>query len=63
MILSAQTALPDAIGKHDLPELIQSRVELGHGLKVALAEKMVNWGFRLATRDGGTEAAVGPERS
>ena len=33
VILSAQTALRDAIGKHDLAELIQSRVELGHGLK------------------------------
>ncbi len=47
VILSAQTALRDAIGKHDLAELIQSRVELGHGLKVALAEKMVNWGIQV----------------
>ncbi len=47
VILSAQTALRDAIGKHDLAELIQSRVELGHGLKVALAEKMMNWGIQV----------------
>ena len=47
VILSAQTALRDAIGKHDLAELIQSRVELGHGLKVALAEKMENWGIQV----------------
>ncbi|MEX2282318.1 MAG: SPFH domain-containing protein, partial [Gemmatimonadota bacterium] len=47
VILSAQTALRDAIGKHDLAELIQSRVELGHGLKVALEEKMMNWGIQV----------------
>jgi regulator of protease activity HflC (stomatin/prohibitin superfamily) len=45
VILSAQTALRDAIGKHDLAELIQSRVELGHGLQVALENKMANWGI------------------
>ncbi len=45
VILSAQTALRDAIGKHDLAELIQSRVELGHGLRVALENKMANWGI------------------
>jgi len=47
VVLSAQTALRDAIGKHDLAELIQSRVELGHGLKVALEEKMQNWGIQV----------------
>jgi hypothetical protein len=47
VILSAQTALRDAIGKHDLAELIQSRVELGHGLKEALELKMENWGIRV----------------
>ncbi len=47
VILSAQTALRDAIGKHDLAELIQSRVELGHGLKVALEKKMENWGIQV----------------
>lgn len=47
VILSAQTALRDAIGKHDLAELIQSRVELGHGLKIALEQKMQNWGIEV----------------
>lgn len=47
VILSAQTALRDAIGKHDLAELIQSRVELGIGLKEALARKMETWGIRV----------------
>jgi regulator of protease activity HflC (stomatin/prohibitin superfamily) len=47
VILSAQTALRDAIGKHDLAELIQSRVELGHGLKDALEQKMQNWGIQV----------------
>ena len=47
VILSAQTALRDAIGKHDLAELIQSRVELGHGLKLALEHKMATWGIEV----------------
>ena len=47
VILSAQTQLRDAIGKHDLAEMIQSRVELGHGLKVALEQKMENWGIHV----------------
>ena len=47
VILSAQTALRDAIGKHDLAELIQSRAELGHGLKTALDNKMETWGIRV----------------
>jgi regulator of protease activity HflC (stomatin/prohibitin superfamily) len=47
VILSAQTQLRDAIGKHDRAELIQSRVELGHGLKIALEQKMENWGIHV----------------
>lgn len=47
VILSAQTALRDAIGKHDLAELIQSRVELGRGLREALDHKMETWGIRV----------------
>jgi regulator of protease activity HflC (stomatin/prohibitin superfamily) len=46
-ILAAQTALRDAIGKHDLAELIQSRKELGHGLQEALERKMRNWGVHV----------------
>jgi len=47
VILSAQTALRDAIGKHDLGELVQSRVELGLGLKEALERKMETWGIHV----------------
>jgi regulator of protease activity HflC (stomatin/prohibitin superfamily) len=45
--LAAQTALRDAIGKHDLAELIQSRKELGAGLREALDQKMHNWGIQV----------------
>lgn len=47
VILAAQTALRDAIGKHDLAELIQSRKELGAGLQEALDTKMHNWGIQV----------------
>ena len=47
VVLSSQTALRDAIGKHDLAELIQARVELGHGLKMALEQKMATWGIQV----------------
>jgi regulator of protease activity HflC (stomatin/prohibitin superfamily) len=47
VILAAQTGLRDAIGKHDLAELIQSRKELGEGLKEALERKMVDWGIHV----------------
>jgi regulator of protease activity HflC (stomatin/prohibitin superfamily) len=47
VILSAQTALRDAIGKHDLAELIQSRVELGRSLRTALEQKMQTWGIQV----------------
>jgi regulator of protease activity HflC (stomatin/prohibitin superfamily) len=45
--LAAQTALRDAIGKHDLAELIQTRKELGEGLREALDAKMHNWGIQV----------------
>jgi regulator of protease activity HflC (stomatin/prohibitin superfamily) len=45
--LSAQTALRDAIGKHDLAELIQSRQELGHSLQESLDRKMHDWGIQV----------------
>jgi hypothetical protein len=47
VILAAQTALRDAIGKHDLAELIQSRKELGRGLQATLDEKMHDWGIQV----------------
>ena len=47
VVLAAQTALRDAIGKHDLAELIQSRKELGHILQEALDRKMHDWGIQV----------------
>jgi regulator of protease activity HflC (stomatin/prohibitin superfamily) len=47
VVLAAQTALRDAIGKHDLAELIQSRRELGKGLQEALDRKMHDWGIQV----------------
>ena len=47
VVLAAQTALRDAIGKHDLAELIQSRKELGHILQEALDQKMHDWGIQV----------------
>ncbi len=47
VVLAAQTALRDAIGKHELAELIQSRKELGRGLKEILDQKMHDWGIQV----------------
>jgi regulator of protease activity HflC (stomatin/prohibitin superfamily) len=47
VVLAAQTALRDAIGKHDLAELIQSRKELGHVLQETLDKKMHDWGIQV----------------
>ncbi len=47
VVLASQTALRDAIGKHDLAELIQSRRELGRGLQQILDEKMHDWGIQV----------------
>ncbi len=47
VVLAAQTALRDAIGKHDLAELIQSRKELGHNLQQTLDKKMHDWGIQV----------------
>jgi regulator of protease activity HflC (stomatin/prohibitin superfamily) len=47
VVLAAQTALRDAIGKHDLAELIQSRKELGRILKETLDAKMHDWGIQV----------------
>jgi regulator of protease activity HflC (stomatin/prohibitin superfamily) len=47
VVLAAQTALRDAIGKHDLAELIQSRKELGRGLQQILDQKMHEWGIQV----------------
>lgn len=47
VIVAAQAALRDAIGKHDLAELIQTRMEMGEGLKKALDAKMHPWGVQV----------------
>src|SRR5690606_28110383 len=47
VVLAAQTALRDAIGKHHLAELIQSRRELGRGLQGARDRKMHDWGIQV----------------
>jgi regulator of protease activity HflC (stomatin/prohibitin superfamily) len=47
VVLAAQTALRDAIGKHDLAELIQSRKELGRSLQETLDRKMHDWGIQV----------------
>jgi regulator of protease activity HflC (stomatin/prohibitin superfamily) len=47
VVLAAQTALRDAIGKHDLAELIQSRKELGENLQQTLDRKMHDWGIQV----------------
>ena len=47
VVLAAQTALRDAIGKHDLAELIQSRKELGRNLQQTLDKKMHDWGIQV----------------
>lgn len=47
VVLAAQTALRDAIGKHDLAELIQSRKELGRVLQETLDKKMHDWGIQV----------------
>ena len=47
VVLAAQTALRDAIGKHDLAELIQSRKELGRILQATLDGKMHDWGIQV----------------
>ena len=44
VILSAQTALRNAIGKHDLGELLSERDELGKEIQRVLDEKTSAWG-------------------
>jgi len=44
VILSAQTALRDAIGKHELAELLSDRDRLGREIQKVLDEKTTAWG-------------------
>lgn len=47
VILAAQTALRDAIGKHDLAGLSQSRKELTRDLREALDRTIHDWGIQV----------------
>ena len=45
VVLSAQTALRNAIGKHDLAVLLSERDRLGHEIQTTLDEKTNAWGI------------------
>jgi len=45
--LSAQTALRDSIGKHDLASLLSDREDLGHEIQQALDSKTNPWGVSI----------------
>jgi hypothetical protein len=45
VVLSAQTALRNAIGKHDLAELLSARDRLGTEIQKVLDEKTSHWGI------------------
>src|SRR5436309_7185274 len=47
IFLSAQTALREAIGRHDLAEMITEREKLGHELQRILDEKTNPWGIAV----------------
>jgi len=47
VILSAQTALRDAIGKHELSSLLSEREELGKEIQMALDAKTTPWGVSI----------------
>jgi regulator of protease activity HflC (stomatin/prohibitin superfamily) len=47
VILSAQTALRNAIGKHDLAELLSERDRLGGEIQTVLDEKTSAWGITM----------------
>ena len=47
VILSAQTALRDGIGKHELSHLLSEREELGKEIQLALDSKTTPWGVTI----------------
>ncbi|MBW2279804.1 MAG: slipin family protein [Deltaproteobacteria bacterium] len=47
VILSAQTALKDAVGKHELADLLSNRQKLGAEIQKALDEKTNAWGITI----------------
>jgi regulator of protease activity HflC (stomatin/prohibitin superfamily) len=47
VIHSAQTALKDAVGRHELAELLSNRQKLGEQIQSALEEKLNPWGITI----------------
>lgn len=47
ILFSAQTALRDIIGKHELAEILQNRKELGENLQEILEAKTHDWGITI----------------
>jgi regulator of protease activity HflC (stomatin/prohibitin superfamily) len=47
ILFSAQTALRDIIGKHELAEILQNRKELGQDLQEVLEAKTHDWGITI----------------
>lgn len=47
VILSAQTALKDAVGKHELADLLSDRQKLGFEIQKTLDEKTSPWGITI----------------
>ena len=47
VILSAQTALKDAVGKHELAHLLSDRQRLGNEIQKTLDEKTSPWGITI----------------
>ena len=51
ILYSAQTALRDIIGKHELAEILQNRKELGQVLQEILEAKTHEWGITIQSVD------------
>lgn len=49
VILSAQTALRDAIGRHDLANMLEDREKLGNEIQKVLDRKTDPWGITIQT--------------
>jgi len=47
ILFSAQTALRDIIGKHELADILQNRKELGQELQAVLEAKTHEWGITI----------------
>ncbi len=47
ILYSAQTALRDIIGKHELADILQNRKELGQSLQAILEAKTHDWGITI----------------